>query len=182
MIVAVIPLGLLIHGEPRFVFFPVWLLIAVGAYAVFSAVTKMDRRLQIVLVVIGAIMWVPLFVETAGRADRNAEARGLDFAVLVDASRIIEADAAGSCGVLTTYLPQVTWYSTCWTGLFSPDTPDLGLDRLQGDRDFALLFENGKRQPTGEEEEAYLELGPVETIAAQTEGIGDATIVFINGG
>lgn len=179
--VAVVPLGLVAHGEPRFVFFPVWLLVALGAHAVVRLITNLSPRQRVALVAIAGILWLPLFTETVRRADRNAEARGENFAVVVDASNIIEADASGSCGVLTTYQPQVTWYSTCWTELFSPNAPDLGVGDLQGDRDYAVLFENGKRQPSPQQQEKYIELGPVETVPARTEGIGEATIVFIDG-
>ena len=41
VLVAVVPLGLVSHGEPRFVFFPVWLLVAVGSALAVSLLMSM---------------------------------------------------------------------------------------------------------------------------------------------
>ncbi|MBW3667470.1 MAG: hypothetical protein KY394_07740, partial [Actinobacteria bacterium] len=182
VVVSVVPLGLVVHGEPRFVFFPVWLLIAAGSALVVELVRRLPARLLPVAVVVAAFMWLPLFAETVRQADHNAEARGETLAVVEDASNVIELDGAGSCAVLTTYNPQVTWYSTCFTGLFRPGRDDLGIADLAGERLYALLFVNGKREPVGEERQAYLELGPTEMVPAQNGVIGDATIVDINEG
>lgn len=180
--VSVVPLGLVSHGEPRFVFFPVWLLIAAGSALVVDLVSRLPARSLPAVVAVAAFMWLPLFTETVRRVDRNAEARGETFAVVEEASDSIEFDGPGSCGVLTTYQPQVTWYSTCWTELFQPGRADLGVGELQGDRLYALLFVNGKREPVGEERQAYLELGPSELVLARNEAIGDATVVDISEG
>ena len=82
--------------------------------------------------------------------------------------------------MLTTYEPQVNWYSTCWTAPFRPGSDDLGVGQLEGESEFAILFENGKRQPTGPDLDAYLALGPIEFVPAQNERIGDAAVVSIN--
>jgi 4-amino-4-deoxy-L-arabinose transferase-like glycosyltransferase len=182
VVMSVVPLGLVSHGEPRFVFFPVWLLIAAGSALVVALARRLPSRFLPVAVAVAALMWLPLFTETVRRADRNAEARGETFAVVEEASDFIEFDEAGSCGVLTTYQPQVTWYSTCWTELFRPGHEDLGVGELQGDRLYALLFVNGKREPVGEERQAYVELGPTQVIPARNEAIGDATVVDISEG
>lgn len=178
--VSVVPLGLVAHGEPRFVFFPVWLLIAAGSTAVVDLVRRLPSRLLPAAVAVAAVLWLPLFTETVRRVAANAEARGETFAVVEEASNVIEFDGPGSCGVLTTYQPQVTWYSSCWTGSFRPDQRDLGVGDLEGDRLYALLFVNGKREPVGGERQAYLELGPTEVVPARNEAIGDATIVEID--
>ncbi|MGH8945786.1 MAG: ArnT family glycosyltransferase [Acidimicrobiia bacterium] len=180
--VSVVPLGLVAHGEPRFVFFPVWLLIAVGSALVVGLLRRLPGRFLPAAFAVAAFMWLPLFSETARRADRNAEARGETFTVVEDASNFIEHEGAGSCGVLTTYQPQVTWYSSCSTELFRPGRDDLGVGEVEGERLYALLFVNGKREPTGEERQAYLELGSTEFVLAENDAIGDATIVEINEG
>lgn len=179
VIVAVVPLGLVAHGEPRFVFFPVWLLIALGAHALVSLVRRLTPRQQIAVVSIAAIGWMPLFVETVNRADRQAEGRAAGFQTVVDASDFIELDASGSCGVLTSYLPQVTWYSKCFTDGFSNQSAEASVDRLEGEAHYVLLFENGKRQPGPDRVQDFLELGPVSGIESSNESIGDATIVEV---
>lgn len=180
VLVAVVPLGLVAHGEPRFVLFPVWLLIAVGSAFIVGRLELMPDPYRILAVALAVVLWLPLFNETVRRLDRNAEARGERFQVVVDASNQIERDGVGTCAVLTTYEPQVNWYSTCWTGLYYPDDEDLGAGRLQGDRKYALLFENGKRQPTGPTLERILGLGPQQSVPAAEDAIGDATIVEIS--
>lgn len=175
----VVPLGLVAHGEPRFVFFPVWLLIAIGAMAVVRIVEHLGRWLPTVVLTLAIVLWVPLFLLMATRADRNAEARGSGFSIVTEAAELIEQDAAGSCGVVTSYLPQVTWYSACFTHQFTPDSPATELDDVDGDSRYVLFFENGKRQPAPGERQAYLELGPVEEIESSDDSIGDATIVDV---
>ena len=182
VVIAVVPLGLVAHGEPRFVFFPVWLLIAVGSAFAVSLFRLVPLRYQPAAVVIVVLLWLPLFTETVRRVDRNAEARGDTFAVVADASNAIQADGPGTCATFPTYQPQVSWYSTCWTELFHPDDEDLGVGRLKGDREYTLLFENGKRQPEGDTLESYLALGPHKVIPAQNDRIGDAIVVSITPG
>ena len=61
----------------------------------------------------------------------------------------VAADAEGaSCGVLTSYGPQVTFYSECATDIFRGWLdPVEAVDRLQGEDRFMVLVEPGKRQP-----------------------------------
>lgn len=179
VVVAVVPLGLVAHGEPRFVFFPVWLLIALGAHALVGVARRLTSRQLVALITVAAIGWIFLFTETANRTDRQAEARAAGFQTVVDASDYIEADASGSCGVLTSYLPQVTWYSECFTDGFSNDSAEVSVDRLEGDKHYVLLFENGKRQPAPDRVQDFLDLGPVSEIDSSNESIGDATIVEV---
>ena len=178
--VSVGPLGLVAHGEPRFVFFPVWLLIAIGSSAAVFLLSRAPSRMKLISAVLAIILWLPLFTETVRRSDGNAEARGQTFAVVVDASNAVEIESGGDCGVMTTYQPQVTWYSTCWTELFYPNDEDLGVGRLEGRDQFVVLFENGKRQPQGDALDEYLELGPSQIVPAENDRIGDATVVQVS--
>jgi 4-amino-4-deoxy-L-arabinose transferase-like glycosyltransferase len=175
----VLPLGLVAHAEPRFVFFPVWLLIAIGAHAVVRLVSRFGSRQQVAVVAAASIVWIPLFVETAGRADRNAEARAAGFQIVVDAARYIDMDAPGSCGVLTSYQPQVTWYSGCFTDGFADEPAAENVAGLEGDSRYVLVFENGKRQPGPDRLENYLMLGPATEIDSPDDSIGDATVVVV---
>ncbi|MGB8360650.1 MAG: glycosyltransferase family 39 protein [Acidimicrobiia bacterium] len=181
VIVAVVPLGLVAHGEPRFVFFPVWLLIALGAHVLVGVARRLTPRQLVTLVAVAAIGWIFLFTETVNRTDRQAEARAAGFQTVVDASEYIELASSGTCGVLTSYLPQVTWYSKCFTDGFSNESAEASIDRLEGDKRYVLLFENGKRQPAPDRVQDFLELGPVSEIYSSNESIGDATIVAVPG-
>lgn len=180
VVVAVVPLGLISHGEPRFVFFSMWLLIAVGSSAVVSLTLRLNSPYGAVALVAAATLWLPLFTETVRRVDANAEARGDTFAVVADASNTIEADGSGTCAILTTYQPQVTWYSTCSTELLRLRNGSLGVEHLDAEREYVLLFENGKRQPGDDVIAGNLDLTDATVVPAQNDGIGDATIVDVS--
>ena len=75
--------------------------------------------------------------------------------------------------------PRINWYSGCSTAFFEPEEPDLGVGALKTDRRYALLTENGVREPKGADRQAYLDLGPHTVIPAENDVIGDATIVHI---
>ena len=57
---------------------------------------------------------------------------------------------------------------------------DAGLSGLERAPSFAIVFESGKRQPTGEVLDQLLSLGPIQVIPAQNERIGDAAVVAID--
>lgn len=181
--VSVVPLGLVAHGEERFVFFPVWLLIATGAAVVVRFASwigrRGERRWAVAALAAAVLAWLAPAVDTARFVDRNAESRSRSFQVLVDASRAIADDGEGTCGVLTTYGPQITWYSSCTTSPVLLTRDDLGVRSVVGDRRYVLLFEHGKREPTGEDEAQLLALGPVTVVPDEVDAIGDATIVRI---
>lgn len=180
VVVAVVPLGLVSHGEPRFVFFPVWLLIAVGASFVVRLVLRLGHPYRAVALVVTSLLWLPLFTETVRRVDRNAEARAESFSIVVDASNRIEDDGSGTCAVLTTYQPQVTWYSTCSTELLRNRDGGLGLEDLDAEREYVLLFENGKRQPPDDILDDHIDRDAGIVVPARNDAIGDATIVDLN--
>ncbi len=177
-LVIVVPLGLVAHGEPRFVFFPVWLLIALGSVATVRVVGTMSLRWVPALVAAATLLWLPLLTESVRVVDQNAEGRAESLSVLVDASNQIETDASGTCNVLTTYQPQVTWYSVCFTEFMERGWDPTRFADLPGDRDFVLLFENGKRQPS-DAEERYGDVGVNTQVSAATPVPGDATIIAL---
>lgn len=180
VVVAVVPLGLIAHGEPRFVFFPVWLLIAVASSSVVRFVLRLGHPYRALALVVAALLWLPLFNETVRRVDRNAEARAETFSIVVDASNRIQDDGPGSCAVLTTYQPQVTWYSTCSTELLRSRDGSVGLEGLDAQREYVLLFENGKRQPSNDVLDDYIDLDQGIAVPARNDGIGDATIIELS--
>ena len=95
--------------------------------------------------------------------------------VIVAASNEIRAAAGeGDCTVLTTYTPQITWYSRCESLLITEETAESG--RL------LVLFEHGKRQPVGGHLVEYLDAVGAEliTVVGDAEGsIGDARVFWI---
>lgn len=168
-------LGLLSHGEPRFVFFPVALLLVAAALAaddwgpMLSAGTF---RGAAVFVLASLVVFLAL---NSTRVDRNAEARGDSYEALATAARFAAAESGGGCGILTGSLPQITWYSGCETNGY--DRRTFAID-LEPDLDRFLLFsEGGPRQPEGALLEDYLEsaTGPV-LIVPGSGSTGDVTL------
>ena len=58
-------------------------------------------------------------------------------------SDAVAHDADGrACLARSSYIPQITWYAVCATSGFTAQVP-------VGRPAYLVLFENGKRQPTG---------------------------------
>ena len=72
--------------------------------------------------------------------------------VKLAAEELVDLAASRDCGVITSYLPQVTFYSACSTSRFRAelDASD-AVRRLPGEAKFMILIEDGKRQPSGED-------------------------------
>lgn len=169
-------LGLISHGEPRFVFYPVALLLVMAALAA----DDLRRRVPAEWFRVGAVgltvAVVALFGLNATRTDRNAEARAASIAILEEAAATVLARSDGPCGIVTTYAPQLTWFSGCPTDLPGLSAAEVDLDpALDG---FLVLFDRGKRQPTGAVLDAYLALaeGDPTVIDDPVDSIGDARI------
>lgn len=177
----ILALGLVSHGEPRFVFFPVALLMVAAGVAV----DDVRRRVTGPLYRAGVAATVAAVVVGLGlagdRADRNAEARAASTQILVDTARTVVTDAAGACGIVTSYSPQLTWFSGCETALFGTSQPEVGLESDLAR--YVVFYNNGKRQPTGELRESYEALSDDEPIVLDdpTDSIGDAQIFPLEG-
>ena len=148
----VLALGIVSHGEPRFVFFPL-ALVAVGAVAGLVEITESWRsrarlagRAALAVLLFGSV--VLSVVATRG----SVENRILSNEPVELAADRVEAESQGAeCGVMTSYLPQVTYYSECSTEPFRTTLEaEEAVDRLEGDEVFMILVEDGKRQPIGE--------------------------------
>ncbi len=171
-----VALGLISHGEPRFVFFPVGLLILAGvlAWDDLKARASLPAEKAIVSGLVVAL-FASLGVHGA-RFDRNAEAMGDSFQALVEAARLIVDATDGRCGVVTGLRPQLTWLSACETALFDLDQP---IVQIRGDVDRFLIFtEGGLREPQGELKQAYRALAIGSPVRIEGSGsIGDVKVV-----
>ncbi|HSM45345.1 MAG TPA: hypothetical protein VK969_10055, partial [Acidimicrobiia bacterium] len=174
----VLALGIVSHGEPRFVFFPLALL-AVGAVAGVAEVSGSWRprlrfgvRAGLVVLVFGSV--VLSIVTTRG----SVENRRLSHEPVEMSAEHVEAVSDGAeCGVMTTYLPQVTYYSECSTYPFRTSLPaDEAVDRLEGDKRYMILIEDGLRQPIGEHLEELLEETDGEQFLVQ--GQRESAVVY----
>ncbi len=147
----VLALGLLSHGEPRFVFFPLALTFVAAAIAVDSWVSESRRRWAPSVAIGLAVILIGSLALSAATVRGSVDYRASVNAPMEAAGLAVAADAEGaSCGVLTSYGPQVTFYSECATDIFrSWLDPVEAVDRLQGEDRFMVLVEPGKRQPVG---------------------------------
>ncbi len=171
----VLALGLISHGDPRFVFFPVALFMVAGAIGIemWLGHERNRRRglaLGLAVLVAGSLALSATYArDRVGGRTASTEPVGL-------AAEAMGAEAApGTCGVMTTFAPQVTFYSGCLTRLFTPGVdPIAAVELLTGDSRFMLLVEDGVRQPAGAELDGLLALttgGPVPVDGARRDAV-----------
>jgi hypothetical protein len=147
----VIALGLISRGEPRFLFFPIALVMVAGAtsfeYWVVRAGRPWSRALNWALCVI----LIGSLALSAAAARRSVSNRISSNEPVELAADLVAAESSGvSCGVMTSYDPQITFYSACATEVFRPSLEaEEALGGLTGEAKFMVLVEDGKRQPTG---------------------------------
>lgn len=167
-------LGLVSHGEPRLVFFPVGLLLVAAGLGL----DDLRRRIPSPLyrtgtwVVVAALL--TSLVVHGQRFDAYAEARADNFSVLVQAADIVISESGERCGIITGLQPQMTWLSGCETSGF-PRQPQVP---FPDEIDTYLLFtEAGPRQPTGGRLAEFLDLTEGEPIEIPGEGsLGSAEL------
>lgn len=168
-------LGLISHGEPRFVFFPVALMMVAAALAVDDVHARMPDwayRAGTFTVAVAVIASLGLH---GARFDSYAESRGAEFATLEEAAAVIASESERQCGVITGMRPQMTWLSGCHTALYDLEEVQIRLGP-EFDR-FLLLSEGGPREPDEELEAAYVALASGEPVRIDGEGsIGDVEI------
>jgi len=178
----VVALGLISHGEPRFLFFPIALVVVAGAMTIhrWASQTATSWGLAVAsavgIVVIGSLALSSTF---AGDWVRNRTAS--NEPVELAAVEVSSLAGGASCGVFTSYTPQVTFYSGCASEVFGVvGEPEAAVNELQGEAKFVVLVENGKRQPTGAALAGYLALADGQPVVVQGER-RDATILRLTG-
>ncbi len=167
----VIGLAIISHGEPRFIFFPFALMVVGGAMTIEHWVVTGGSRVAsatawgLVVLLVGSLAF------SVAQARSEVALRSAIFEPIEAAARFIEGEADGkTCSVLTTYHPQMTFYSGCSTELFDPgQDPAAMVDRLSGTERFMILVEPGKRQIDGEARSALIALadGPPTEFAGE---------------
>lgn len=169
----VVALGVLSHGESRFVFFPL-ALAAIGAVAGVMEVSsswkgevRRGLRLGLLLLLVGSIA-----LSMAATRQSVTNRILANEPVELSADHVEAASEGNTCGVMTSYLPQVTYYSGCYTDGFDTRLPAVdAIEMLPGEEKYMILIEEGKRQPTGDDLNdliAQTETGP-SSIEGQRE-------------
>jgi hypothetical protein len=162
----VLALGILSHGEARFVFFPM-ALVSVGAVAGVIDVTgrwrppvRAGTRAALLSLLIGSLA---LSVASARQSVDNRIWSNEPVELAADV--VEEISDARECAVMTSYAPQVTFYSECRTDIFRLELDaDVAVAGLGAEDTFMILIEDGKRQPAGadlDELIAETESGPL---------------------
>jgi len=157
----VIAIGLISRGEPRFIFFPIALFVVAGTIALdawFSARASGSLARSVgwgLVVLLAGSLAISSTEARRWVSSRTASNEPVEMAALEVATQ-----AGGeSCGVLTSYDPQVTFYSGCVTQTILPIVDiEEKVSRLPGEFRFMVLVENGKRQPVGAELEELIDL------------------------
>jgi hypothetical protein len=167
----VLLLGIVSHGEARFIFFPLALTL-IGGITGFIALRDGWRprvsqtvSLGLVVLLVGSLAMAAAYVR------RAVENRAVDTAPIEEAAAEVRSISGDSvCGVMTSYLPQITFYSECHTeGFRTHLEADEALSRVTGDELFMLMVEDGKRQPEGEDLAALLDLTVGDPVVIQGE-------------
>lgn len=167
-----VALGLTVHAEQRFLYLPLMAVLFVGMRAAVRLAGAVDTTPRQLIFTFAAMFIIITFVRNvpivADRMDGLTNAK----VIIVDASDAVVKDTGGGdCWIRSTFVPQLTWYTRCSTHLFSPKIPS-------EDPLYLVVFENGKRQPTGPDLAAEIEAA--ETLVASIDDaedkIGDALV------
>ncbi|MGA7281304.1 MAG: hypothetical protein WBZ40_05915 [Acidimicrobiia bacterium] len=157
-IAQILALGILSHGEPRFVFFPIALIVAAAAIAIREVLWPHRSTIHfgwaLMVLIAGSLALsaasVRNLVDHRASSNESIELAGLS---------VSDRAAGKSCGVMTSYTPQITYYSECSSDVFRPGLePEAAVGNLVGEMKFMVLVEDGKRQPTRDELEGLLTL------------------------
>jgi len=169
--------GITVHAEERYVFLSVMLLTLLGSHTLLRMARWLPHPITTICLVVVVGLVALQFAVSFHTIDGNLDDLAVHRQVLVDAAAAIDDASPGSCSVATSYTPQITWYSGCATTTFGWASQPAQFAPAP-DR-YVLLFDNGKRQPTGEHLEEYLSAtsgSPFVEIDAESDRIGDAEI------
>jgi len=140
----VVVLGLTAHGEERYVFFPVLLLIILGVDVIAEFAGASSR---VVLAALASFAVVAAAANYAVVRDGHAADVTAERTSLVEVGNLLARQSSGSptCVVATAYQPQLGWYSGCATiGL----TEVAQTRPVAGQPMYVVLFDQGRGQPS----------------------------------
>ncbi len=175
--------GLFVHAEQRYVFLSIALLGLVGAQAILDGGARLEATMRRTTGIAALALLLLLTAVDVTRAHTNLRDVAADRVVIEDAGEAIAEAADADCLVMTSYLPQVTWYSSCATTAFDLESVPRPLVEGLAITDFLLFFDNGKRQPEGRVLEGYLNDIPEQLVVTIDDAgaVGDAHIHRVEG-
>jgi 4-amino-4-deoxy-L-arabinose transferase-like glycosyltransferase len=177
VLVPLLVLGTLVHAEPRYVLFPIVLLVVLGSVEVARHIAHRSRTADLALAGVAVLALVVAAATTA----TEIRVRGGAFDWKRDAGRDIGAFAgppkAPDCAILTADVPIMSWYSGCRAVNFLSGSEPDRLALLTGSERFVVLRTDGHLQPPPE---AVAELvAGAEVWGAYADGLGQpAAVVY----
>ena len=156
----VLILGVVSHGEARFIFFPLALTL-IGGTTGFLVLRSRWRPRTSQAVSLGLVVLLVGSLGMGAAAVRGAvENRAVSTMPIEEAGEELRSISGDStCGVMTSYQPQITFYSECSTQPFRTQLePEEAVGRIEGEELFLLMVEDGKRQPAGQDLDLLLDL------------------------
>jgi len=140
-----------VHGEARYLApaYP-WLWIAAGA-GLAAAGNRVPRALSVSIAVVLLVGLLPLMP----RLTDDAQEFNMGFTTIETAARSL--DTGEDCGVITSYTPQVEWYSGCEAVVIHEDRLVVDSPHLPNGPRYLFIVQGGKRQPDEELMEDYLD-------------------------
>jgi 4-amino-4-deoxy-L-arabinose transferase-like glycosyltransferase len=142
-------IGIDVHGEPRFIFFGMMLLALLGVHAVGAAVAHQPRVR--VGAVAAALLLAAASLMTHRRIAGQVVARDRGRQATLETAQLLRARGEGSCAVMSTEAPLLTWYGGC-DGYPMTGDPERVIRRMRRGGYaalFVVVFEDGPRDPRG---------------------------------
>ncbi len=137
-------LGAFTHAEPRFIFMPLMAMLLVGGQAIMASISPLRTSIRWIIAAALGITIVYAAVTGATDMQEAMEAITSRRTVIADAADSVRSDAGNdACSIRSSYVPQLTWYAACSTYAFVDTFITVE------DTSYLVLFEHGKRQPTG---------------------------------
>lgn len=142
-LVVTVTLGTIAHAEARFLYLPLMAVLIVGARAAHKIWRLTARGPRFAFAAATGVLMLVIYVGSVAHMSGHLDDLSRTKSVLVDTANVIKADAAGEpCGIRSSFIPQLTWYTGCSTYGFGAPVP-------RQDRAYLVIYEIGKRQPTG---------------------------------
>lgn len=155
----VLMLGLISHGEPRFLFFPVALVVVAGAIGVDQRLVRGRQWARAVAFGLAVVVAGSLGLSAVYARDRVGGRSANNEPLQLAAALIAEDSPSRDCAVMTSNDAQVTFYSACATSRFRADAdPRDAVAALPGESRYLLLVDGSTSQPTGDDLEALISL------------------------
>ncbi len=133
-------MGLLFHGEPRFIFFAVTAWVILGTAAIVERSARATRALRWIAIAAIAPLTIASYLAVATVADQRLG--------IAPAAAAIRADAADArCVIYTGTVPQLVWYTGC-RGEYLSEWPRTDARASEGiPRVYAVSIAGLPRQP-----------------------------------